>query len=309
MGNESSPVSSGSIWLYCYSWYGLQSLKLAEIRNGVAEISGDVEAIKRELSPHADTEAFVVVLQLPDNLWYRSPDVPPERFWANFAGLLDELGKPVALATGGTLLVLTKPVMRHITLLHQDGRPVVNMKVDLSIYLYDYNHCGVHTGLPLGTFTTKLDGGIDVVSQSVPLYLDSIDYYQETGSGSAGIEYEEDFGLKTGSEENLVIRRAWAADAPSTQSDLPEQGFELKVLSAEGSPRSGVEIDETIRANKCGELTRGVGETDAAGVARFKIVPSLVAMLELRRGNEKARRLSDGELRELFSRNKLAIEW
>lgn len=45
--------------------YGLQRLKLPTINDGVAEISGDVEAIKRELSPHVDTEAFVVVLQLP----------------------------------------------------------------------------------------------------------------------------------------------------------------------------------------------------------------------------------------------------
>lgn len=51
--------------------YGLQRLKLPTINDGVAEISGDVEAIKRELSPHVDTEAFVVVLQLPENLWYR----------------------------------------------------------------------------------------------------------------------------------------------------------------------------------------------------------------------------------------------
>lgn len=43
--------------------YGLQRLKLPTINDGVAEISGDVEAIKRELSPHVDTEAFVVVLQ------------------------------------------------------------------------------------------------------------------------------------------------------------------------------------------------------------------------------------------------------
>lgn len=284
-------------------------MKLATINNGVAEISGDVEAIKRELSPHVDTEAFVVVLQLPENLWYRSPDVPPERFWANFAHLLDELGKAVALTAGETLLVLPTPAMRHITLLHQDGRPVANMKVDLSIYLYDTNHCGVHTGLPLGTFITKPDGGIDVVTQSVPLYLDSIDYYEEIGSRPASMEYEENFGLKTGIEDKLVIRKAWASGPLSSQSDLREQDFELKVLTPDGSPRPGVEIAETIRANTCGVLGGSVGETDVNGVARFKIVPSVVAEVELRRGNEKARRLSEDELRKLFSTKKLIVEW
>jgi hypothetical protein len=308
IGNDSTIVRSGSIWLYCYSWYGLQSLKLGSIDGGVAEVSLAVEAIKSELNPHINTDACVLVLQLPDNLWYRTPDISPERFWPHFAHVLDGLGHSVSLATGETLLILPKLARRQITLLHEDGRPVANAKVLVSIYLYDTNHCGVHTGLPIGTLVTNADGGFNLLAQSVPLYLDSMNYYQKVGSGPAGTAYQEIIGLKTGAEDDLVIRKAWAPGALSNQNDLPEQELELQILTPGDSPRAGVEIDETLRANTCG-LNGSVGETDSTGTARIKVVPPVVATLELRRSNEKSRPLSEVELRELFSKKKLVVKW
>jgi hypothetical protein len=159
---------------------------LGTIHNGIAEIPLAVEAIKLELNPHINTEACVLALQLPDNLWYRTPDIPPERFWPNFEHVLDGLGQSVSLATAETLLILPTHTRRHVTLLHEDGRPVANARVLVSLYLYDTNHCGVHTGLPLGTLVTNAEGGFTLLAQPLPLYLDSMNYYEKIGSGPAG---------------------------------------------------------------------------------------------------------------------------
>jgi hypothetical protein len=114
--------------------------------------------------------------------------------------------------------------------------------------------------------------------------------------------------LKTGAEADLIIRKAWAPGAVSNQSDLPEQEVELQVLTSDGSPRPDVEISETLHANTCG-LSGSVGETDSSGRARIKVVPPVVATLELRTSNEKSRPLSEVELRELFSKKKLVVKW
>ena len=80
IGAESSAVSDGTIWLYSYSWYGLQKLKLATIEKGIAVVPLDSERLIRELNPHPNTDAYVLVLQIGPHLWYRTPDISPEVF-------------------------------------------------------------------------------------------------------------------------------------------------------------------------------------------------------------------------------------
>jgi hypothetical protein len=306
IGDEAHRISSGDVWLYSYSWYGLQKLKLATIENAVATIRLDAEKVRREFDPHPNTDAYVVVLQLPENLWYRTPDISPDSFWTNFAHVMDRLGQSVALAAGETLVVLPTPARRRITLLHEDGRPVANASVPVSIYLYDTNHCAFHTGLPLGMFTTNASGSFQVLTPSVPLYLDSMIYYRKIGEGPAGAAFEENIGLKTGVEDNLVIQEAWVLRG---QSDLPEQELQLQILSPEGAPRPNIEIEATIRANTCGALNGSLGQTDATGTAHIKVSPPAVAKLQLIGPDEKPRPLSDSELRELFLQKKLIVKW
>jgi hypothetical protein len=66
IGDLSLSVWSGSVRLYSYPWYGLQSTKLADIQDGVAAIPRDMERIRRELNPHPNTEAYVI---LSGHLW------------------------------------------------------------------------------------------------------------------------------------------------------------------------------------------------------------------------------------------------
>jgi hypothetical protein len=290
------------VWLYSYSWYGLQSTKLAEIQNGVAEIPLDTERIRRGLDPHPNTDAYVVVLQLAQNIWFRSPDISPESVWKDFTQVLNGLGQTTTLPEGAALLTLPALDKRRITLLHEDGRPAVNVPVSLSIYLYDSNHCGHHFGLPLGNLLTDGGGTIEVTAPLVTLYLDGITYYERRMRGV----YELNIGLKLGPEHAVVIRKAWNfTDRP----DLPEQEFEIRVLDAGGKPLPDVNVDEIIRANTCGLRNGSIGQTNSLGTARVRFVPQIVDDLRLLRLNEEPRVLSADELQQLFARRTLTVKW
>src|SRR5579862_4896829 len=52
IGTAPEKVASGTIWLYSFSYYGLQMLQLATIQNGLARVSLDTEKLKHELDPH-----------------------------------------------------------------------------------------------------------------------------------------------------------------------------------------------------------------------------------------------------------------
>jgi hypothetical protein len=305
-GDRSNGVSSGIVWLYSYSWYGLQSTKLADIQNGAAEIPLDIEKIRSALNPHPNTDAYVVVFQFPQNVWFRSPDISPESIWKDLPQDLNEMGKTTMLPNGATLLTLPALVKRRITLLHEDGQPAAKVPVSLSIYLYDSNHCGHHTGLPLGNLVTDDAGTIEVTAPLVPLYLDNVTLYRKDETAPAGGIYELNMGLKLGSELAVVAREAW--NFPD-KADLPEQEFQIRVLDSAGMPLPDVDIDETLRANICGAVNGGVGQTDSLGAAHVRFVPQIVAKLELSRQDEKSRVLSADELRELFANKTLTIKW
>jgi hypothetical protein len=63
IGSPSGKVSSGAIWLYSHSWYGLQKIRLATIKDGAALVLLDSTKLKRELNPHPNTDGYVVALQ------------------------------------------------------------------------------------------------------------------------------------------------------------------------------------------------------------------------------------------------------
>jgi hypothetical protein len=167
-------VKSGAIWLYSFSYYGLQQLKLAAIENGVALVPLDLERLKRELDPHPNTDGYVVALQIGEHLWYRTRDIAADALWTDLPGAVNSLGQARSSKAGETELVLTNPTHRHVTLLYLDGRPAANADVAVSIYLWNYNHCVVHMGLPLGKFRTDKIGTIDVMAPLVALYLDDL---------------------------------------------------------------------------------------------------------------------------------------
>src|SRR3954451_11745027 len=134
VGTPSDKLASGTLWLYSYSWYGLQKYKLAGIQNGLAVVPLDVDRLKRKADPHPDTSAYVVVIQVGEHLWFRTPDIAPDRFWTDLQGAIRSLGSSTELPIGETQLVLAAPVKRHVTVLYPDGRPKANFDLNVSIY-------------------------------------------------------------------------------------------------------------------------------------------------------------------------------
>jgi hypothetical protein len=238
IGTASEKVSSGTIWLYSYSYYGLQKLQLATIQNGLARVPMGTEKLKRELDPHPNTDGYVVALQIGDHLWYRTPDISTGRFWSDLPGAVNSLGRATALSAGETQLILPSATKRHITLLYPDGRPAANANITVSIYLWDNNHCRGHMGLPLGAFRTDKQGTIEVRAPLVALYLEDIFYYENAGAGPAGVAYSNNFGLKLGAEEQIVLKERWQL----TDDDYLLEEFELRVLTDTGRPRPGVNV-------------------------------------------------------------------
>src|SRR5258708_11071513 len=88
MGTESSVISSGTVWLYSYSWYGVQKIKLAQIEDGRAQLPVDTERVKHELNPHPNTEVYVLVIQIGEHLWYWTPNISPAVISTDLMGLL-----------------------------------------------------------------------------------------------------------------------------------------------------------------------------------------------------------------------------
>jgi len=205
IGTAPEKVASGTIWLYSFSYYGLQMLQLATIQNGLARVSLDTEKLKHELDPHPNTDGYVVVLQIDEYLWYRSPNISPNVFWSDLTGAVNSLGRATTLRTGQTQLIVPSLTKRHITLLYPDGRPAADANIPLSIYLWDNNHCRAHMGLSLGTLRTDKTGTIEVLAPLLALYLD-ITYYETAGSGPAGVAYSHNSGLVSGPEEKLVLK-------------------------------------------------------------------------------------------------------
>jgi hypothetical protein len=311
IGTESQKLTSATLWLYSYSWYGLQHFKLATIQNGLAVVSLNTDQLKRGVDPHPNTDGYVLAIQVGEHLWYRTPDFLPDDFWADLPRAMRSFGKAAALPTGETQLILPLPTRRRITLLYPDGRPRTNTDVSASVYLWSQNHCGAHSGLPLGTFRTDEKGTIAVLAQLVPLYLDGIEYFQNVGTGPAGVAYSANVGIKLGPEETVVSKEQW--DLPN---DYPV-GVELRVVTGSGRPRRDVNVYGNWNTNSCGGHDR-IAQTDAKGVARIDLDPIFTALTLMIGGpysagdpeaDDKLRHLSDAELRELFSKHKLTIQW
>lgn len=283
------------------------------MKNGLALVPLDSTELKRKLDPHPNTDAYVVVLQTGEHQWYRTPDIQPGSFWNNLSSAIDSLGKATLSSSGETQLILAPLTKRRLTLLYPDGKAAANTEVTLSIYLWNMNHCGFHEGLPLGTFRTDKTGTIEVLAPLVPLYFDGISYYEPDGMGPAGVAYSDNLGLKTGPEENLILKKEWQVN----DEDNLSEDAELRVLTPDGRARKDVDVYIDRKSNTC---SGGVStaRTNSKGIAEIVINPSIVGLTLMIGGpyspedpklKEKLRTLTGDELHELFSKHKVTIRW
>lgn len=295
VGDEKTPVSSGTVWLYSLAWEDLEKFNLGTIKNGRVRI----RLIRKALQPLRTLEAHVIVIELPQNHWYRTANIEPRTLLRNFSKGLNTLGRTKAYPSGEMLLVLPTLTNRRITFQSESGKPVSGMEVRVSIYLYDRNHCGRHTGLPIGKFRTDAKGEIEFRAPLVPLYLDELEYYRKINESELGPEYEAMVGLKTGSKPRVLVRKVW---------NLPEKGFEIRVQNADGTPVVGASVSQKLRSYECGAWSGTIGKTDNKGVARVQFAPGETELLTLIKGRQR-RELSYEELKELFSTGRIALKW
>lgn len=308
VGTPSDKLVSGTFWLYSYSWYGLKKYKLAAIQNGFAVVPLDIDRLRREADPHPNTSGYVVVIQAGEHLWFRSPDIAPDKFWTDLQGAIRLIGSSTDLRTGETQLVLAAPVKRHVTVLYPDGRPKANFDLNVSIYLWDENHCGFHDGLPIGKFRTDARGTVEVLAPLVPLYLDGLEYYASIGTGLAGPAYSSNVGMKVPADEAVVIKVVW---------EVPTFAVQLRVLTQTGRPRPGADVYGSWSTNTCGGSDR-IARTNSTGTVRLDLDATFKALTLIAggpysagdpNGNKNTRELTDTEMRELFSKHKLTIRW
>jgi hypothetical protein len=308
IGAPSEKLVSGTLWLYSYSWYGLQQYKLAAIQNGLAVVPLDRDRLKRAADPHPNTDAYVVVIQAGEHLWFRTPDIPPDSFWTDLPGAVRLLGSTTKLPTGETQLILPAPARRHITLLDPDGRPRTNLDLNVSIYLWDQNHCGVHEGLPLGSFRTDAKGTIEVLAPLVPLYIDGLEYYVYGGTGPAGPAYSSNIGMKIPADQTIAIKVTW---------EVPQFTLQLQLLTPTERPRPDVDVYGNWSTNTCGGADR-IARTNASGIVQLDLDATFTGLTLMIGGpysagdperEKNTRKLTDTELSELFSRHKLTIRW
>ena len=233
IGDSRHAVSSGTLWLYSYSWYGLQQIELANVVHGRSVVRLDTGRLRGELNPNPTTDGYVIALQVGEHGWFRTANLAPDAFWNNLLSEIDSLGQATASSNGDKQLVLPAPAHRRLTLLYPDGSPAADQTITLSIYLWDTNHCGFHEGLPLGTFRTDKTGTVEVTAPLVPLYLDGISYYEEVeGTGLAGPAYSNNTGLKTSPAADLILKKKWVF----TDDDNEGIDAELRVATQPDNP-------------------------------------------------------------------------
>ena len=162
--------------------------------------------------------------------------------------------------------MLPPAAKRRITLLYPDGRPRANADVSVSEYVWEYNHCAVHRGLPLGKYRTDAKGSIEVRAPLVPLYVEQ-SYFEKVGTGPVGT-YELHLGIKTGIAPVIVLKKQW---------DIAMFAVDLRVLSRSGRPRPHVHVWGMWHTATCGGGDE-YGTTDSVGRVQINLDATTYAL-------------------------------
>ena len=287
-------ASSGTVWLFHYSWYGLEKFELARILDGEAWISLDQSRLSREVKPDPKTESYLLLVDFGGS-WHRSREIKPAKLFDDFSAALDALGQTRPDSRGRTTLTLPASTERKMKLQYPDGRPLASRQIPAAIYVYDYNHCAAHFGIDLGTYRTDKRGVLRLRAGQDPLYLD-IPYWTKKGR-----RFCLNSGLKLlKSASYLTIKRTW---------DVPVEKFEVAVSSADGKPLPGADIEESDCSNTCGRLSRPVGKTGPDGRATVLLQPAAIESLDMALPSGQLRTLSPQELAKLILTGHLSIVW
>ena len=298
IGDVDNPIREGTIWVYGTGWGWIAPHEVAKIRDGIAEISlnaADFPFVTDDGVPAA--EKLLVAIELGDGSWYRGPDHPPSgqrsgdprttlrTFVTAFGSYFHQLGRLDSLENGTITLILPPLVERRITLLHEDGSPVVGKKVRTELYIGTSNHCGVHMGLlylrgEAHSLTTDDRGQITFRSQpGFPLYLDVSWWPKISPGGSLWVWREYRTGIRTDGADDVVLRSRWQHPEHKTVS--------LAIRDHNGHGVVGLFAHWKGALRGCGIYSNGFGPSDSKGVVSMSVPTETTKEIYIRNPNFK----------------------
>jgi hypothetical protein len=270
----------GRLWLYAAGWGWLDRVQLGRVVAGNLKLSLSDAAFPAGWA-FAPNQGYLVALETNSARWYRSSMIishqEPQREAIDrpalrdlLPRLIEELGSPKAGRDVGKTLVLPTQAARRITLLHEDGTPLVGETVGVDLIIWRQNHCGAAVGLgwgsasnaALGTFTTDERGSLSVIAPDAALVLRRRHFpIVDTGEGAALRQAADVVEVPAGSD--VTIRSLW--------SNPPHREAAIRVLSPTGEPISGLYVDWSINTKTCGTPIEIAGPSDADGWIRFAV--------------------------------------
>ncbi len=169
-------------------------------------------------------------------------------------------------------------VERRITLLNEDGSPLVGRRVPIDIYVTQRNHCGAHRGLrfaePLTVETTGARGQVTFVSQpGVALYLDTWSRPMVSTVDSPWVWRELSVGIQTDATAEIVIRRRW--------EEVERRTVTLELREHDGRPAAGYGVLWLGAGAPCGFFGNGFGPTDRDGLVDMEIEAELTSEIQI----------------------------
>jgi hypothetical protein len=297
---DGRPVQ-GTLWLYHYSWYGLEKYKLDDLQDGIAKVLLTRQILVEQVKPHPNVEAFIVALDVPGVGWHRSADIETARLFTDLMPAIDSLG--VAEDRDGRRVVALAPAVRQtVELLSPTGTPQKGVEFTVESFVYNRNHCAAHFGFG-DERTLRTDGGgrASFTAPLNPLYL-PLGYYT-TSNGPLGPESTAKVGLELPAGVDHVVRMELQPP--------PDERYVIHVRGSDGKAASGLEFVMRVRIDACGNHDRPLGRTDARGDIHVSFAPAEAEELWLQREGQSDvaanKVLSAADVRTLFATHQLTI--
>ncbi len=278
-GEEAPRAVEGRLWLYAGGWGWLNRVELGRVEGGDLRIAVAPALIPDDWPPEP-YRGYLAAFETDEGLWFPSSmhaarrDPPAEGFSREMVlqeipSLIAETGALQTLGSGGKTLVLPKQGERRITLLHEDGTPLAGERLNIDVYVWRQNHCGVAVGLGrpivaeglLGSRTTDDHGTVIVRAPDAPLFFRRR-HYPVVDSGFGGTLREDRDAVEIPPGSDVTVQTRW--ERPESVDRL-----EVRLSDPSGQPISGWYAAWDQSFNTCGPPIFIEGPSDTEGRIQF----------------------------------------
>jgi hypothetical protein len=169
------PATHGRVWLYRYSYYNANTVRVGAAENGRLDVSFNGHAMPQlgRLDPK-DDDHYRLAIELPGPLWFFSGEMKAKTVFERAMAEIESLAATSwADSDGTTHLALPDAPRRSIALVEPAGKPARNLRVSVSVHLGWLGHCARESGPAIGEFTTDSSGTIRITDPGNELYLET----------------------------------------------------------------------------------------------------------------------------------------